>query len=314
VSDYYAQRGSAVDTDDIFLTASTSEAYSLLFKLLFDPADEVLAPLPGYPLIEWLARAEGIRTRSWTSFYDGQWQPDLEGLEASVRQRTRGLALVHPNNPTGAYLKDREWGGLSQVCRRHDLSVICDEVFWDYRLAGDEQLFDPLAENEVPLCVLNGLSKSAGLPQMKLGWIVLRGPSDFRSQAAERLEFLADHYLSASAPVQWAAAELIEAGKSVRQQIQQRIQGNRDVLESLLENSPARALASEGGWHAVIELPRIRSSEEMALLLLDQDDVVVHPGDFYGFSEGCQAVISLLPHPSDFATGVGRMRDRVAVL
>ena len=249
VSDYYAQRGAQVDPDEIFLTASTSEAYSLLFKLLLDPGQQLLAPRPGYPLIDWLALAEGVEAGCWPFFFDGEWQPDLAGLEENIGPRTRLLVLVHPNNPTGAYLKASQWESLCEVCRRRQLAVICDEVFWDYRLEVGERLFDPLAVEEVPLFVLNGLSKAAGLPQMKLGWIVLRGPSGFRKQAAARLEFLADHYLSVSTPVQCAAAGLLKAGRSVRQQIRQRIQGNLEVVRRSLDDTAARALPVEGGCY-----------------------------------------------------------------
>ncbi len=312
VSDYYARRGARVDPDEIFLTTSTSEAYSLLFKLLLDPGQQLLAPCPGYPLIDCLATAEGVEAGAWTFYFDGEWQPDLAGLEENITSRTRLLVLVHPNNPTGAYLKASQWESLREVCRRRQLAVICDEVFWDYRLKFGDPIFDPLAEEQVPLFVLNGLSKAAGLPQMKLGWIVLRGPYSLRKQAAERLEFLADHYLSVSTPIQCAAGGLLQAGAAVREQIRQRIKFNLEVLNRTLEKTAARALPVEGGWYAVIELPRIHSSQDWALALLDQDGVVVHPGSFYGFSDGCHLIVSLLPQPNKFREGVRRLAVRAS--
>lgn len=308
---YLRRRRREIDPEDILLTAGTSEAYSLLFKLWLECGQMVLAPRPGYPLIDCLARAESVRVGPLPYLYDGSWRPVASSLD-EVDAACRLLVLVHPVNPTGAYLRESDWRELKTRCLQRRLAVICDEVFFDYpRTVPDERIFDPLVEEEVPLMVLNGLSKAFGLPQMKLGWILLRGPQDFKERARQALEVLADNYLSVSTPVQWALSGWLGAGDEIHRQISDRVGLNLSLLKRTLDGTPAEVLPVEGGWSAVIRVPRIRSDQEWAFELLERE-VRVHPGYLYDFPEQGYLVVSLLPEPDLFQLGAGRIVDAVA--
>lgn len=316
VARYYARRGRAVDDDDIVLTASTSEAYSLLFKLFLDPGDRLLAPQPGYPLIDALALGEGGEAVGFPFILADAWQPDFEALGALAGPRIRLLCCVHPNNPTGAFLKQSEWKRLKEFALSWQIAMICDEVFFDYpaltNAAADaprEAIFDPLFEDEAPLIVLNGLSKMAALPQLKLAWMLLRGPADFKRQVRLQLEHLLDHFLSVGAPVQAAASQLIETAPIVRDQLIKRIDGNFRRLQTALEDSALQALPVEGGWNAVLRLPRILSDEEFALQLLKKSNVLVHPGYLFDFCQDCYCVVSLIPPRGIFEQGIARIAE-----
>src|SRR5260370_13157417 len=211
----------------ILLTASTSEAYAYLFKLLTDPGDEVLVPRPSYPLFEFLADMESVAVRQYPLLYRGGWSIDLHGVEAALTSRTRAIVLVNPNNPTGSYLKRGELRALTELCAQRDVALISDEVFADYALADDADRVATLAGVAGGLAFsMSGLSNVAGLPQMKLGWMVVNGPAALRAEAWEKLEWIADTYLSVSAPVQCAATRLLAAGDTVQQQIRRRTAEN----------------------------------------------------------------------------------------
>jgi alanine-synthesizing transaminase len=306
VSEYYAGR---VAPQRILLTASTSEAYSLLFKLLADPGDEVLAPRPSYPLFEFLASLESVRQVQYPLVYHDGWSIDFEALERRINARTRAIILVNPNNPTGSFLKKHELDPLVQLCLAHGLAIISDEVFSDYGLAEDSERVRSLAEiDEVLTFSLSGLSKVAGLPQLKLGWIVTGGPAAEQNAAIQRLELIADTYLSVGTPVQWAAAKLLPMRQRIQAQILERIRENRAFLSGHLEpGSPWRLLRTEGGWYAILQAPRIRSEEEWALLLLEEDRVLVQPGFFFDFETEAFLVASLLTPPEIFREGIRRI-------
>lgn len=305
VSKYYADRGHDVPVDRILLTASTSEAYAYLFKLLADPGDHVLVPRPSYPLFEFLATMEHVGVRQYPLVYHGSWSIATDELAAMVEPRTRAIVLVNPNNPTGSYAKAAEIETLARL----GLPLISDEVFSDYAfgaagpsLVGVE---DCLAFS------MSGLSKSAGLPQMKLGWIVVSGPEAQRREAMERLEWIADTYLSVSAPVQYAAARLIEAGSAIQRQIRERTAANLAAARAILAGSAANLLDVEAGWNIVVRTPRVRSEEEWTLELLEREDVLAQPGFFYDFDTEAFLVLSLLTPPSVFREGAGRLRRMV---
>lgn len=314
VAGYYAARGHAVAPDRILITASTSEAYAHLFKLLADPGDEVLAPRPSYPLFEFLAGLESVRVVAYPLACHHGWWLDAEALARAVTERTRAVILVHPNNPTGSFVKRDELERLLALCAEHNLAVVCDEVFADYAFAPDPQRVATLAGvDEVLTFSLSGLSKIAGLPQMKLGWIVVGGPPDARAQAIERLELIADTFLSVGTPVQHALPRLLAAGATVRQQIAARLRENLDWLRTIIRSAPACELLDlEGGWYATLRLPRIRSEEEWTLDLLENDNVLVQPGFFYDFQSEAFLVLSLLTPPETFREGSRRVKDRVA--
>jgi aspartate/methionine/tyrosine aminotransferase len=314
VASYYGARGERVETGRILLTASTSEAYAWLFKLLCDAGDHVLVPRPSYPLFEFLANLESVEVRSYPLVYHGGWAIDLEALAAAVSERTRAVVLVNPNNPTGSYVKRAELQALSRLCAERRIALISDEVFSDYALG--EAARSEAAER-VPTLVgveeclafsMSGLSKVAGLPQMKLGWMVTSGPAKLRAEAMEKLEWIADTYLSVSTPVACAAARLLASGVLVQRQIRERTAGNLAAAREMLAGSAAGILAVEGGWYITVQMPRIRSEEDWAIGLLAQESVLTQPGFFYDFESEAFLIVSLLTMPDVFREGTARLR------
>jgi aspartate/methionine/tyrosine aminotransferase len=314
VSAWYAARGHTVPVERILLTASTSEAYAYLFKLLTDPGDEVLVPRPSYPLFEFLADMESVTVRQYPLVYHGGWSIDLHAVEAVLTPRTRAIVLVNPNNPTGSYVKRGELSALTSLCARRGIALISDEVFADYALAEDADRVATLAGVEECLAFsMSGLSKVAGLPQMKLGWLVVSGPAALRAEAWEKLEWIADTYLSVSTPVQCAAARLLAAGETVQRQIRQRASANLAFARGALAGSPANILAVEGGWYITLQVPLLHSEEEWTLQLLERADVLVQPGFFYDFESEAYLVVSLLTAPEVFREGLARLVDLLTV-
>ncbi len=309
VSRYY---GGKVDAGRILLTASTSEAYALLFKLLADPGDEVLVPRPSYPLFDFLAALESVRVVEYPLVYHGSWAVDFDFVARQITPRTRAVVVVNPNNPTGSYLKKSELAELIDLCRRHDLAILSDEVFSDYALADDPRRVESLANvNDVLTFSLSGLSKLVGLPQLKLGWIVASGPAQARQEALARLELIADTYLSVGTPVQWAAAPLLALRESMQAQILERVRGNLAYLKMQIgHDSPWRLLEPEGGWYAVIQAPRIHTEEDWVLTLLDEDHVLIQPGFFFDFESEAFLVASLLTPSEIFQEGIRRILAR----
>jgi alanine-synthesizing transaminase len=312
VSGYYSARGIVVGRGRILLTTSTSESYAWLFKLLCDPGDTVLVPRPSYPLFEFLAQMESVCVAQYPLVYHEGWSIDLDALTRAVTERTRAIVLVNPNNPTGSFVKAGELEALVALCAERDLALISDEVFADYGLAPDAERVSSLTgvEGALTFC-LSGLSKIAGLPQMKLGWIVMGGPPTLRGEAAERLELIADTYLSVGTPVQHALGKLLDAGAEVREQIAARIRGNLAALQDRVERSAAQVLQVEGGWYATVRVPRTRTEEEWCLELLEKDDVLVQPGFFYDFEEEAYLVLSLLTPAEVFREGMRRVVNRL---
>jgi aspartate/methionine/tyrosine aminotransferase len=308
VAEYYRQRGHAVAAARILLTASTSEGYSYLFKLLADPGDEVLVPRPSYPLFEYLARMESIVVRQYPLDYQGGWTIDLDALGRAITERTRAVVLVNPNNPTGSYVKREELAALTLLAAERGIALISDEVFADYAFAADARRVTSLAGvDECAAFAMSGLSKIAGLPQMKLGWIVVAGPAALRAEAMERLEWIADTYLSVGTPVQCAAARLFEYGADVQRQIRERTAANIAFARQALAGTAIETLAVEGGWSVTIRVPRVRTEEEWCLELLERDNVLVQPGYFYDFENEAFLIASLLTEPTEFQAGIARM-------
>jgi len=308
IADYYMARGEEIAPDRILLTASTSEAYAYVFKLLADAGDEVLVPRPSYPLFEFLARLESLRVAQYPLVYDGGWRIDFEALVEAVTPRTRAVVLVNPNNPTGSFLKMDEWPRLETLCAARGIAIVSDEVFADYGFGPGEGLVRSLAGSRESLTFcFSGLSKIAALPQMKLGWIVAGGPPEARRRALERLELIADTYLSVSTPVQYAARRLLAAGAVVRSEIAARTRANLGCLRAAVSGSALDVLDVEGGWYATVRVPRTRSEEQWTLDLLERDNVLVQPGFFYDFESEAFLVLSLLTEPGRFQEGVRRL-------
>ena len=301
---YYARHGVKVEPEQVVLTTSTSEAYSFLFRLLCDPGSEILVPQPGYPLFDFLAGLDDVRLKAAPLVYDYGWQIDPEGFRRAITPETRAIVLVHPNNPTGHFTKPWEAEELARLCREHGLSLIVDEVFLDYDFGGNEASFAGGLEG-VPVYVVSGLSKIAGLPQMKAAWIVATGPQ--RMEALERLEVIADTFLSMNAPVQWALPAWLEGREAIQRQIRQRVAANLAELDRQLGGQQAiRRLETEGGWYAVLRIPAVQQDEVTALELLERG-VWVHPGYFFGMGESGWLVLSLLGPRLEFSTGVTEM-------
>jgi alanine-synthesizing transaminase len=313
VAGYYRARGLDVPLDRIFLTASTSEAYSQLFRLLCDPGDEVLTPSPSYPLFEYLAALDSVRPVSYRLRYDGNWHVDFRSLGESVTGRTRAIVIVNPNNPTGSFLTAHDADGLLRFASEHRLAVLADEVFFDYEIVEARDRVKTFINRDGPVIFsLSGLSKSAGMPQMKLSWMVLSGPDAEQRNARERLELVLDTYLSVNTPVQLAAPALLGIGKSFGQKILQRARTNYKILKRQLAGSAAHPLHTEGGWSAIVQLPHTRSEEEWLFALLEEQSVIAQPGYYFDMEIEAYLVLSLITSPEMFAEGAARL-GRLAI-
>jgi len=302
VSADYAARGITVEPERLILTASSSESYSLLFKLLANPGDEVLVPTPSYPLFGYLADLDSVSVRAYPLNFDHEWHLSVDSLRPLITERTRAVVVVHPNNPTGSFLKRQEAAALTQLCAERGVAIIADEVFADFVLGGDGAARHPSFALDSPaLCfALGGLSKSCALPQMKLGWIAISGPDAACEEAFTRLEFIADTYLSVSTPIQLALPAILEEKAALQAPIKARLARNLAALEAATAAWPELTLLPvEGGWSALIQCPATRTDEERALMALDQG-VLVHPGHFFDIESGCYLVASLLCDPDVF--------------
>ena len=315
IAAHLAGRGVPVAADRIIVTASTSEAYSLLFKLLCDPADLVLVPQPSYPLFEHLSRLDGVVASSYTLEYYGRWELNLDSLYRALEPRVRAILLVNPNNPTGSFVRPDELDAVLEVAARHELAIISDEVFDAYPLeARKTGRSGVLVEaTDVLTFTLGGLSKSAALPQLKLGWILVGGPEALVRSALDRLELVCDSYLSVATPVQLAVGTLLERTLPLADQIRHRLRANYATLGSLVRRFPAcQALHVEAGWYAVVQVPATRSEEALVIDLIERDRILVHPGYFFDFPREAFLVVSLLGEPEAFAGAVTRVLARAS--
>ena len=307
----FRRRGIVISADRVALTSSTSEAYALLFKLLCDAGDAVLVPHPSYPLFEHLTALESVTAISYELEYHGAWRIDVDSIARAATDRVRALLVVSPNNPTGSFLHRDDLDALSEIAAAKGWAIIGDEVFADYPLDPAPEATNVLAGAEVLTVSLGGLSKSAGLPQLKLGWIGFGGPAAKVDEALAAFEIVADTYLSVSTPVQAAAADLIEHGTAIRAQILARVRRNLESLRTLASSYPsADVLRVEGGWSAIIQVPQLRSEEALVLELLDKDDVLVHPGYFFDLPREAFLVVSLLVEPAPFDHAIARLLSR----
>jgi aspartate/methionine/tyrosine aminotransferase len=307
IAGYYADHGADVSTGDLVLTTSTSESYSYLFRLLCDPGDEVLIAQPSYPLFDFLADLDDVRLRAYPLFYDHGWWIDMAELERAITPRTRAVIVVHPNNPTGHWTGVGEREALEELCARHELGLIVDEVFLDYPLreSSGARSF-ACGEHPVLTFVLSGLSKIVGLPQMKAAWIAALGPERAKIEALGRLEIVADTFLSMNAPVQLAIPSWLTGRGPIQGEILERARGNLATLLRIAEAKPGRlqVLQVEAGWSAVVGLPGCVGEIECAERLVRERGVVVHPGGFYGMAKSNRVVVSLIAPPADFEEGI----------
>ncbi|MBI1953895.1 MAG: pyridoxal phosphate-dependent aminotransferase [Candidatus Omnitrophica bacterium] len=314
VASVYRAKGAAVSANQIFLTASTSEAYGFLFKLLCDPADEVLLPQPGYPLLHYLAGLHDVQAAGYRLAYDARWRLDRASFEQALSVKSRAVVAIHPNFPTGSGLTHEEWRWLASGCQARGLAVISDEVFAEYFYPGGADGLPPTLSGQEGILTfaLGGLSKFLALPQMKLSWIAVTGPPARTSLACEKLEMIADTFLSVSTPVQQALPHWIGFAGRIQGQLRNRVQANRRRLAQTLAGGPAELLASDGGLSAVLRVPGLAREEEWVVKLLAEDHVLVHPGCLYGFEEAGFLVVSLLAEESVFQEALRRLAGRPA--
>jgi aspartate/methionine/tyrosine aminotransferase len=307
----FARRDLIVPPERIALTASTSEAYSWLFKLLCDPGDAVLVPQPSYPLFEHLTTLESVTARPYRLDPHGGWRIDVDRLVAAIDDRTRAVLVVSPNNPTGSFLHEHDLSRLDEVCSERSLVLIGDEVFADYPLDAAPPARSVMHARNAVVCSLGGLSKTVGLPQIKLGWIGFTGPSSKLEELMPAYELIADTFLSVSTPAQIALPHLLARGADVRAQIQTRIARNLQHLRAAVRTTPAISLLPvEGGWSATLQVPSYRSEEALVIDLLTADHVLVHPGYFFDFERESFVVVSLLVEPEVFDRGIARLLAR----
>jgi alanine-synthesizing transaminase len=312
VAGYYREQHGVrgLDTEQIVLTTSTSEGYSFVFRLLCNSGDEFLVPKPSYPLFEFLADLQDVKLAPYELIYDHGWQMDFPSLEKALTARTRGVVVVHPNNPTGSYVLGTEMETLNSFCMEHGLALIADEVFLDYGL--EDTVHASFAGNHGVLTfTLSGLSKIAALPQMKVAWVVTSGPESEAAEAMGRLEVIADTYLSMNAPLQWATPALLALRKKIQPQLLERVRANlAEIDRQLAAHQACQRLSVEGGWYAVLRVPVTRSDEDLAIELLREKSVLVHPGHFYDFPRDGYLVLSLITPQLELAEGMTAILQR----
>jgi len=308
VAGYFAGHRAAVSSDDLILTTSTSEGYSFLFRLLCDAGDEVLAPQPSYPLFDFLATLDDVRLRPYPLFYDHGWWIDFDRMERAIGPRTRAILVVHPNNPTGHWTGPSERERLEELCARHGLALIVDEVFLDYPLDAAGSLPHSFARGPHPVLtfVLSGLSKICGLPQMKTAWLLALGPEGVKADALARLEIVADTFLSMNAPVQLAMPAWLAGRGAVQAEILTRARKNLAALERMAAGGGGglQVLRVDAGWSAVLSLAGCVGERECAERLVCERGVVVHPGEFYGMAEAQRVVVSLIVPSAELEEGM----------
>lgn len=309
VARYYRETAAVRDLnpDDLVLTTSTSEGYSYVLRLLCNDGEEILVPKPSYPLFEFLADLQDVKLVPYPLLYDHGWQIDFHSLEKAVSAQTRGLVLVHPNNPTGSYVQQHEATLLNAFCREHGLALVVDEVFRDYALDGKPRP-SFAANQDVLTFTLSGLSKIAGLPQMKVAWIASSGPQPSVTAAMALLEVIADTYLSMNAPLQWATPVLLQQRMIIQRQLLQRVTANLEELDrQLAQQKNCQRLIVDGGWYAVLRVPVTRTDEDLAIELVREKSVLVHPGHFYDFPNDGYLVLSLIVPTREFAEGISKL-------
>jgi alanine-synthesizing transaminase len=338
IAGYYAERGIDISADDLILTTSTSEAYSFVFRLLCEPGDAVLVPTPSYPLFDFLADLQDVKLAPYALVYDHGWQMDFHSLtqalsmcspshplrngsakdeapaSTSTKSAAKAVLVVHPNNPTGSFVKQQEAAQLLRLCADKNLAIVSDEVFLDYSLGGGPAAssfasgFDAQGASQALTFVLSGLSKISGLPQMKVAWIAVAGPDELKRDALGRLEVIADTYLSMNAPLQWAIPEMLGEGRNIQNQLMARIRTNlADLDRQLAAQKLCSRLQVEGGWYVILRVPATKSDEELAIAILRQTGVLVQPGHFYDFVRDGYLVVSMITPEEIFASGVRRL-------
>jgi alanine-synthesizing transaminase len=315
VSQYYREKSIAVDADNIFLTSSTSEAYSFIFKLLTDSNEEVLIPSPSYPLFSFIAEMESVNIKYYNLIYSDNklWEIDFESINSQLTKNTKAIILVNPNNPTGNFVKLKEINLLLKICKENNIALICDEVFMDYILEAERNnTFSLAGINYALTFTLSGLSKICGLPQMKLSWIVISGPDKECEEAKAKMEIITDTYLSVGTPIQHAVSNLLIGKEFIQTQIKERISRNYEYIKSISAGGNYfKLFGTEGGWYSVLKIQKKINEETLAFELLDKKDVYIHPGYFFDLKEEGYIVVSLLTPEEKFKEGIKRILEHL---
>jgi len=312
ISGYYRERGHCVVPEQIFLTASTSEAYSYLMRLLVNPGEKILFPIPSYPLFSYLGDLNDVCMETYALISEKRWAVDFDSIVNKVDLDTKALVLVNPNNPTGTFIGLQEKDKINSICREQNMALICDEVFFDFTFDADKKFISFVENKSVLTFVLGGISKLLGLPQMKLSWIIMDGPRELINQASARLEVIADTYLSVNTPVQNAFLGWIKYRRKFQAEILERIRKNYEVLRGFAKRTDhCTVLDAQGGWYAVLMITGTLSDEQLALQYLREDHVLIHPGYFFDFDYGTYLIVSLLPREHDFQEGIRRIINRL---
>jgi alanine-synthesizing transaminase len=318
IAAYYAERGSRISPDDLILTTGTSEAYSFVFRLLCNPGDALLTPAPSYPLFDFLADLQDVKLVPYELVYDNGWQVEFHGIQTALECATtlgnkcRAVLVVHPNNPTGSYVKPHEVAELNRLCASNEMTIIADEVFLDYSLKTEPSLTFT-ANHDALTFTFSGLSKISGLPQMKVAWIAVTGPEALKAEALRRLEVIADTYLSMNTPIQWAVPVMLDERHDIHRQLMYRIRENLAELDSRLAGQKlCQRLEVEGGWYVVLRVPVTGSDEDLAIRLLQETGVLVQPGHFYDFPAEGYLVVSVITESQTFRRGISRILEFIA--
>jgi len=307
VSEYYRQAGFNVDSENIFLTSGTSEAYSYLFKLLCNPGEEILVPQPSYPLIDTIAEIENVKSVRYNLKYDGKWLIDINDLKKRISKQTKAILIINPNNPTGSYVSREDYIELDGLCLENNLALISDEVFYDFNINGEKKT-SSAGNNSCLTFTLSGISKICGLPQLKLSWIITDGTPQVKSDAIKRLEILTDAFLCVNTPVQEGLDVILKTRFDFQNKLNALIRKNLEFLQkSVIKSKKLEVLLIEGGWYSVVKILDNTDDENMCLRLLEDKDVYVHPGYFFDFEENCFFVISLITKYEIFSEGIERI-------
>jgi len=311
IAGFLASGGASVSPDRIFLTASSSEGYSHLFRLLCDAGESVAIPKPGYPLFDDLARLHDVRLQTYRIRYAGGWQLDEDSVRRAITPETRAIVVIHPNNPTGTFLSPGEQQVIARIAREFGLAIIADEVFLTFPFQPHSAVRSCALLRAPLIFTLNGLSKMAGLPQMKLGWIAVHGEAPLVGRTVQRLDMIGDTFLSVNTPVQVAVPEILAAAEAVGESIRSRVAANYALLGAAMKGSAISVLHAEGGWNAILQFPKIRSDEEWAAHLLTTKGLLVYPGHFFDLPFEAGVVVSLLPREEEFLKYVALVRESI---
>jgi len=314
VSKYYEEKGIKVSGKNLFLSSSTSEGYSNVFRLLTNPGDEVMFPAPSYPLFHFLVDLNDVNMCNYNLVYDGEWKFDFDSIRNSISSKTKAIVIVSPNNPTGSMLSEDDVCKLNEICVEQSIPIICDEVFSDFMLKDDVKHRSMANNSDVLTFTLSGISKILGMPQMKLSWMNISGPQDLVDEAINRMDVIADTYLSVNTPIQNAFEGLIDLREDIQGQIIERIRNNLNFLkENANQGKNCEVLDASAGWYAVLKMPNAKAEEDWVIDLLKEDSVYVHPGYFYDFSDDGHIVLSLLAQESIFQQGVLRIMKKISL-